>query len=267
MEISAVIIAKNEEKMLPGCLKTLKWASEILLVDTGSTDKTASIARKHGARVVKYTKGKDFSDWRNKGLAEARGEWILYVDADERVPSKLRSEIENIVRHPELSRGISAYAIPRRNFMFGREVRHIAVPPDYVKRLFKKKDLKGWEGALHEEPRFRLGMGHLKEALHHYKHETFSEMVEKTNKWSEIEAILMFKAGHPPMNIPRFVSAMGREAWQRFVVHKAFLDGKIGIIYAIYQVFSRFLSYAKLWEMQISQKPRQKASTNHKNWS
>ena len=77
-------------------------------------------------------------------------------------------------------------------------------------------------------------------------------MVEKTNDWSEIEAKLMFEANHPPMNIPRFFSAMFREFWLRMVKHKAFLDGPKGIIYAIYLVFSRFISYAKLWERQIN---------------
>lgn len=247
MKISAAIIAKDEEKMIEECLKSLAWTDEVLVIDTGSTDRTVGIAKKNKARVVKYLQGKNFSDWRNKGLAEANGEWIFYIDADERVPESLVKEIEKTINNSKYG----AYAIPRRNFMFGKEVRHIAVPPDYVKRLFRKSDLAGWEGALHEEPKFKGELGHLKEALYHYKHETFSEMVEKTNKWSEAEAELMFKAGHPPMNIPRFLSAMGREAWQRFVVHKAFLDGKIGIIYAIYQVFSRFVSYAKLWEMQL----------------
>jgi len=76
-------------------------------------------------------------------------------------------------------------------------------------------------------------------------------MVEKTNKWSVIEARLMYDAKHPQMNIPRFVTAMAREFWKRMVRHVAFLDGTIGIIYAMYQVFSRFVSYSKLWEMQV----------------
>jgi hypothetical protein len=79
-------------------------------------------------------------------------------------------------------------------------------------------------------------------------------MVEKTNNWSEVEAKLMFRANHPRMNIPRFLSAMAREFWKRIVIGRAFFDGKIGIIFALYQVFSRFTSYAKLWEMQLKDK-------------
>jgi glycosyltransferase involved in cell wall biosynthesis len=263
MEISVVIIAKNEGRMIDDCLKSVKWVDEILVVDTGSVDETIDIAKKYKARVVKYTAGKNFSDWRNRGLKEAKGKWVLYVDADERIPDDLKKEILSVIpdRDPESipidsrlrGNDIVAYAIPRRNFMFGREVKHIAVPPDYVKRLFKKSTLKEWSGKLHEEPQFSGELGHLQNPMIHEKHETFSEMVEKTNKWSEIEAKLMFEAGHPPMNIPRFLTAILREFWTRMVVHKAFLDGKIGIIYAMYQVFSRFTSYAKLWELQNKQ--------------
>lgn len=248
MKLSAVIIAKNEEAMISGCLETLGFADEVLVIDTGSIDKTIEIAKKHKAKVVKYLDGKHFSDWRNKGLKESCGDWVLYVDADERIPNALKGEILEVIESSDTK---NAYAIPRRNFMFGREMKHIAVPPDYQKRLFRKNALRGWRGEVHEEPMIDGELGHLKNALVHEKHETFSEMVEKTNIWSNIEAKLMFEADHPQMNIPRFISAMAREFWKRMIVHKAFLDGKIGVIYGLYQVYSRFVSYAKLWEMQL----------------
>ena len=136
----------------------------------------------------------------------------------------------------------------------GKELHHGGWWPDYVKSLYRKDSLRRWSGELHEEPEFAGGMGHLHAALIHNKHESFSEMVDKTNNWSEIEARLMFDAHHPPMNIPRFITAMGREFWHRMIIKRAFLDGKIGIMFAMYQVFSRFVSYAKLWEMQIQKK-------------
>jgi glycosyltransferase involved in cell wall biosynthesis len=248
MKISVVIIAKDEEKMLPECLKTVSWAQEVVVIDTGSIDKTSEIAKKSGARVVGYKEGKNFSDWRNKGLREARGEWILYVDADERIPSALVKEVEKVIQSRDT---FGAYAIPRRNIVLGQELKHGGFWPDYQKRLFQKGSLKGWNGEVHEEPEYVGELGLLSEPMVHQKHESIAEMVEKTNGWSEVEASLMYKAKHPPMNIPRFISAMCREGWMRLVVHKAFLDGKIGIVFALYQVFSRFVSYAKLWEMQL----------------
>lgn len=246
--ITAVVITKNEEKMLLQCLNTLKWVNELIVVDTGSTDKTVKIAKKFGARVIGYLAGKNFSDWRNKGLKEAKGEWLLYIDADERVTQALREEV---IEKCQMEKGYSAYAIPRINVVLGKELKHGGWYPDYQKRLFLKENLKNWKGELHEEPEFQGELSHLKNPMLHLKHESFAEMVEKTNLWSETEAKLMYEAHHPMMNIPRFISAMCREFWQRMVVKRAFLDGKIGVMFALYQVFSRFISYAKLWEMQI----------------
>ena len=250
--ITAIIIAKDEEKMLAGCLKTLDWVDKILVIDNGSLDNTAKIAKKYKARVVRLERKEkpNFSEARNKGLKEASTDWIFYIDADERATKELKTEILEVVKNPEHN----AYAISRKNIIFGREFKYTGQRPDYVKRLFKKSKLKNWKGNLHEEPVFEGELGHLESCFVHQKHESLSEMVEKTNRWSEIEAQLMFDAGHPPMNVGRFVSAMAREAWLRMIRQRAFLDGPEGVIYAIYQVFSRFTSYAKLWEMQINSK-------------
>lgn len=247
--ITAVIITKDEEEMLQRCLASLSWVDEILVIDTGSVDSTVKIAKKHGAKVVEYRSGHSFSDWRNKGLSEAKTEWILYIDADETVSKELKSEILEICK---TETRFGWFAIKRSNIIFGKEFRHGGFWPDYVKRLFKKEDLIRWEGDLHEEPVTKGEMGYLKNYILHDKHENIFEMVEKTNKWSFIEGKLMFDAKHPKMNVLRFCSAMWREFWYRMIIKRAFLDGKKGIIMAIYQVFSRFCSYAKLWEMQIN---------------
>lgn len=230
MKLSAIVIlgGSYDKKLFDECLDSLSWADEIVRVDT---DKL---------------KG-SFSDWRNEGARRAKGEWILYVDTDEKVTPELKKEILETIRENKYF----AYAIPRRNFIFGKEFKHGGQSPDYVKRLFKKSNFKGWTGELHEEPNFDGTLGHLKNHFIHKKHETLSEMVDKTNKWSEIEARLMYEAHHPPMNIFRFFSAGFREFWLRMIRQTAFLDGTEGIIYGMYQVYSRLISYAKLWEMQI----------------
>lgn len=251
-QISVVIIVKNEAKMISDAIHSVSFADEVLVIDTGCTDSTVDISKKLGARVVSYTTGKTFSDWRNFGLKQAQGDWILYIDGDERVSKALATEILTIVNSPHSQ--AFAYAIPRSNYIFGKEFRHGGWWPDYVKRLFKKSEFKKWEGNLHEEPIFKGTLEHLKNHLTHIKHETIFEMVEKTNTWSAIEGKLMFEAGHPPMNIIRFCTGMFREFWRRMIRERAYLDGKEGIIMAIYQVFSRFCSYTKLWELQITHK-------------
>ena len=260
--ISAIVIAKNEQNKIGDCLESIVWCDEIILVDNDSVDETVDIAKDHKARIFEY-KGGNYSDLRNEGLKHAKGKWILYVDADERITPLLRNEILSLITDHQSPINIySTYAIPRKNIVLGKELKHGGFgESDYVKRLFKRKNLKKWTGDLHEEPNFihkgivttgkPQELGFLKNKMIHIKAQTLEEMVEKTNKWSEVEARLMFEAKHPPMNIPRFLSAIGREFWFRMIKHKAFLDGSIGIIHGMYQVFSRFISYSKLWEMQL----------------
>jgi len=250
IKLTAVIIAHNEEKKLAGCLESLEWVDELLLINDVSTDKTVEIAKKSNVKVINAsTKERgSFSLLRNLGLRNARGKWILYVDADERVSNTLKNEISTIIKKDKPN--LFAYAIPRKNIILGREMSHGGWWPDYVKRLFLKRKFDEWTGELHEEPGFEGKIGHLKGVLLHLKHDNLSEMVMKTNKWSEIEAKLMFEAHHPKMNIIRFFTAMGREFYLRVIRQKAYLDGTEGMIYALYQVFSKFLSYGKLWEMQ-----------------
>ena len=233
MKISAVILVggKLDNDLFKKTKSSLSWVNEIVEIKT------------------KRIPG-SFAAWRNEGIKRSLGEWILYVDTDEQVSKKLHSEIVKLLKKNKVKH--TAYAIPRRNFIFGKEFKHGGQRPDYQKRLFKKSALHKWVGELHEEPAFDGSLGHLKNPLIHHKHKNLFEMVEKTNEWSEIEAKLMLKAAHPKMNVFRFASAAFREFWLRFVVQLCFLDGVKGVIYGSYQVYSRLISYSKLWEKQLS---------------
>ena len=247
-KISAIIIAKDAKKKIKGCLQSLGWVDEIVVVDTGSVDNTKEIAKKFTDKIYSYDKG-SYPDWRNYGKEKASGIYILYVDTDEVVDYNLRKEIKSrLLNWPE---NTACYAIPRKNIVFKKWLKHGGWYPDYVIRLFKKSMLKKWKNILHEQPEYQGELDYLKNPLIHYKENTLEEMIEKTNKWSEIEGRLMFDADHPKMNIKRFISAMFREFYFRFVIKLAFLDGGEGIIMGIYQIYSRFISYAKLWELQI----------------
>ncbi|KKQ25761.1 MAG: Glycosyl transferase family 2 [Candidatus Woesebacteria bacterium GW2011_GWA1_37_8] len=244
--ISAVIIAKNEEKNIDDCLKSVTWCDEIVVVDTDSTDKTVKIAEKFTNTIYK-TKGGNYSDWRNLGLEKAKTDWIIYIDCDERCSDKLKNEILEVINSETK---YSLFVIPRQNIILGRLMKHGGWWPDYVKRLYKKNHLKKWTGDLHEEPIYLGKLGYLENPLIHLKHNNLTDMLEKTNTWSAVEAQLMFKANHPKMNTVRFITAMSRELWKRLFVEKGYLDGQEGIIYSIYQMYSKSISYAKLWEMQ-----------------
>jgi len=229
--ISAIIlIGGNYNKtLLKKCMDSLDWVDEIVKVETDSFPGS-------------------FAEWRNEGAKKAMGDWLFYIDSDEEVTLKLREEI----RRQILEGKYSAYAFPRKNILLGREMKFGGWWPDYVLRLIKKDALTKWEGELHEQPRVKGEIGKLKQPLMHTSHRSISEMVEKTNTWSEIEAELLFKSGHPKMNIFRFCSAGFREFWYRGIVKLGFLDGTVGIIEVIYQVYSRLITYSKLWEKQLS---------------
>ncbi len=229
--ISAIILkgGKIDEALFKKCLDSVSFADEKVIVDT---DKS---------------KG-NFADWRNDGAKIAKSDWLLYVDTDEEITPILAKTILQIIDANEFS----GYAIPRRNIFLGHEMHWGGWYPDYVLRLIKKDKLIGWEGDLHEQPKIKGEITHLKFPLIHVSHRNLTEMVEKTNEWSEVEAKLLFDSGHPKMNIFRFFTAGFREAWYRGIVKLGFLDGTVGVIEIIYQTFSRLITYSKLWELQLN---------------
>lgn len=231
LSIVVIVGGDYDKKLYQSCKKSLNWADEVIEI-------------KHNP-----SKKESFADWRNSGIKKAKGDWILYVDTDEEVSTSLKKEISLLLKKTKIEH--NAYAIPRRNIIFGKEFKHGGQTPDYQKRLFKKIEFEKWTGDLHEEPHFNGSMGHLKSKLIHHKNMSLSQMVEKTNSWSEIEAREMYKAKHPNMNAFRFFTAAFREFWLRFVRQLCFLDGTKGVIYGMFQIYSRLISYSKLWEMQI----------------
>lgn len=241
MKISAIVLigGNYDKKLLEKCLDFLSWMDEIIKVET------------------KDIKG-SFADWRNYGAKKAQGDWLFYVDSDEQVSDNLRIEILKLIGNWKdasssmLKNGNSAYAIPRKNILLGHVMRYGGWWPDYVVRLIRKDSFIKWEGELHEQPKIKGDIGKLKNPLIHNSHRSLTEMVEKTNEWSEIEAKLLFKSGHPKMNIARFISAGAREFWYRGIKKLGFLDGTIGVIEVFYQTYSRLITYAKLWEKQLS---------------
>lgn len=230
VKISAIILVggKIDQNLLKKCLDSVTWCDEIIKVETDGLDGS-------------------FADWRNAAAKKAKGDWLFYVDSDEIVTPKLKEMICMVIASDEFA----AYAIPRKNIFLGHEMHWGGWRPDFVVRLIKRDKLKGWYGKLHEQPEVKGTICHLKEYLIHESHRSLSEMVEKTNKWSEIEAKLLFDSGHPQMNVFRFFSAGFREAWYRGIAKLGFLDGATGVIEIIYQTFSRLITYSKLWELQL----------------
>lgn len=245
-KISAIILASNREDIIEGCLKTLGWVDEKILVDIGSTDKTLQIAKKYGCQIIEGSKEYNFSQWRNQGAKAAKGDWLFYVDTDERVTSKLKEEIVKIVKLSDSQ--IVGYKIPRKNYFLGKEFK--MVWPDYQLRLMKNAALISWRGKIHEQPKIKREIGKLKNPLIHLSHRSLETSIANTLKWSKLEAENRIKAGHPKMTGWRFLRVLFTGFWQQFIKKKIWKKGTEGVIEGIYQTFSLFFTYFRLWELQ-----------------
>lgn len=244
---SAVIITKNEQEVIEDCLLSVSFADEILVIDTGNTDDTNKIAKSLGAKIIKSSPGTNYSQFRNDGLKAAHGDWILYVDADERVTPLLKKEIEQLI---DSDPSIGAFEIPRRNIYLGKEMTHGGWGNDKVIRLFKINNLLRYERPLHEQPVFTGSLGTLKNELVHFSHRDLSSMLEKTIIFTNYEAELRFEQNHPPVVWWRLIRVMLTEFYFRFLKLSAARDGVEGMIDGLFQVFNMFVIYARLWELQ-----------------
>lgn len=248
MKLSAVVITKNEEGRIKVCLESIKWADEIVVLDNGSSDKTIEIAKKYTNKIITM-KDQDFSVLRNRGMKESQGEWVLFVDSDERVLSALKQEIEIIINHSMFS----AYAISRKNIVFGSEVKYGPFYPDWVIRLLKKQDSESWVGKVHEYPKFKGALGYTKNSLLHLTHRDVDQIVLKSLEWSKIDAQLRFESKHPKMSGWRFLRILISEFFYQGIVRKGFFNGSVGVMDSVLQTFSMFMSYVRLWQLQQSE--------------
>lgn len=260
--ISAIVIAKNAEGLIADCLDSLSFCDEIIVVDAGSDDRTKEVAERMGTSVFEH-RSQDFSKLRNFGLQKAKGEWILYVDTDERVTRELAHNIKNSCGAGSRSAGqisnikyqnITAYKIKRKNFYLGN---HEWPYIEKIERLFRKSHLRGWKGELHESPIIDVRdlpagrqVGELNGYLLHYTHRDLKSMLDKTIEWSKVEAELRFKAGHPKMAWWRFFRVMISAFSGSYIGQGGWKAGTVGLIESIYQSFSIFITYVRLWEMQ-----------------
>lgn len=243
--LSVVIITKNEEERIKACLESVKWAEEVVVLDNGSQDKTLEITKKYTDKIFKMN-SIDFAALRNRAMQETKGDWVLFVDADERVLEPLKLEIEEVIK----SSDFSALAVSRKNIIFGKEVSYGPFWPDWVIRLLKKSDFENWVGEVHEYPKFKGKLGYSKNSLLHLTHRNVDQIVLKSLEWSKIDAKLRLDARHPRMTGWRFFRIFISELFNQGVLRKGFFNGTIGIMDSILQTFSMFMTYIRLWEMQ-----------------
>jgi len=246
-KISGVILTKNSGESIESTLSSLSFCDEIIVIDENSKDTTLKIVRAHKARFFN-TLSKNFSEKRNLALKKAKHDWILYVDSDEVVTEELRRNIQNVA---ESDKKYSAYKILRKNFYLGN---NLWPHEEKLERLFKRDKLMGWTGELHESPKITGETGELEGYLLHYSHKDLFSMLEKTNEWSNVESLLRFKKNHPKMKTWRFFRIFATGFYDYYIKQEGWKVGAVGLIESIYQGFSLFITYAKLWELQQNEK-------------
>lgn len=243
-KLSVVISAYNEEEKIKDCLASVSFADEIIFVDNSSTDKTLSIAKKFTSKTIKRENNPMLNVNKNFGFLKASGEWILSLDADERVTPELRKEIEKIIL---IENEISGYWIPRKNIIFGKWIENAGWYPDYQLRLFKKSKGKFEEKHVHEMINLDGESGKLNGPILHYNYENISQFLTKTILYTENEAMQMIQAGYifawqDALRLPV------KEFLSRFFARKGYKDGLHGLVLSLLMSFYHLLVFARIWE-------------------
>ena len=249
--LSILIPAKNEEEFIEECLRSSLWADEVIVLLNDSTDNTEQIVKKYKTATIIKQSGGSFSSRKTDLAKAATGQWLFYLDADERITPLLKKEIKLVLRKTAPA---AAYAIPRRQFLLGKELvwGGWGREDSYVMRLFQKNKLIRFEGELHENPVFEGKFEKLKEPLIHLQPETIEEAFEKTIRWTGLEANLFLAPGvnHPPITWWRVLKMGATTLFERLIKKQGFRDGVEGFIEAVYQSYHTMIIYLRLWELQ-----------------
>lgn len=247
--ITAVVITKNEEKMIVNCLACLSWCEQIIVVDSGSDDHTVELAEQQNAQIIRASTSSSqslsFADLRNSVLPKLKTDWVVYIDTDERVSPTLSQEIlVNIETSPA-----NALAIHRENMMYGQVFTHGGWD-EWVTRVFRVSTFEKWIGDIHESPTFTGDIARLHTSLLHLTHRNTVDGLNKTISWTPIEAKLLAEANVPPVTVWTLLRKGTMEFLRRAFFKKGYQDGQAGLIEAVVQGINRILVYIQVWELQ-----------------
>ena len=244
-QVSAVVITLNAASQLEACLTSLKFCAEIVVVDSGSQDETREIAQRCGARVIEQA-WLGFGPQKRFGVAQARHDWILALDADERLTPELQAQIETALLAPEHG----AYRLPRRNRFLGRWLRHGEGYPDFVLRLFDRRRANFSEDLVHEKVLAQCSTGTLRGDLLHESAETLLSYLEKQNRYTTLQAEGLRRAGRRSTPVMVVMSPLVRFC-KFYFLKLGFLDGVPGFVHVAIGAFSSMMKYAKLAELTL----------------
>lgn len=244
MTLSVIVLTHNEEKHIRDCLLSVRdFADELLVLDSYSTDRTVALARDAGARV-EFRTFDNYPNQRNHAIELSRGEWIFFIDADERATPAVGREIHALISKPHAQE--IGYWIPRRNIIFGKEIRFTGWSPDYQPRVMKKGCARFDPArAVHELVVWTGPVGHLREPLIHYNYETLAQFRAKQEKYTRYEAQVWFNEGKRA----RWRGAIGqplREFFRRYISLQGWRDGAHGLWLSLLMAYYAFVRWKRL---------------------
>jgi glycosyltransferase involved in cell wall biosynthesis len=242
--LSAFIIALNQEAAIGECLASVSFADDIVVVDTGSTDRTVGIARGYTDRVFTAS-WQGFGRTKNYALDQTRGDWVFSLDTDERVPAALKDEILAVV---QADGPFSGYRVPRKNYFCGRWIRHLGWYPDYTLRLFRRGQGRFRNREVHEEVVVTGPVGTLATPLEHYSYNSVGEYVSRMDRYARLAAVELAKNGKRPYP-GELVYRPFFAFLHLYLLRRGFLEGTTGYTLAVLMSLYKFLKYYYLREL------------------
>lgn len=249
-KLSAAIIARDEETRIGDCLDSVRWVDEIVVVDTGSRDRTLEICQKYTPHVHSYP-WEGYAAAKNTALALTTGDLILSLDADERVSEGLRAEISTLRQQP-FETLADGYAIPRRNYLWGRWLRYGGLYPDYQLRLFKRGRGRFNRRRVHESVEVSGRVGALTCPLDHYSYRGLGDFIERLNRYTDLAAQDRHEHG-PSFHAWALVTRPLGRFLRNYLLQQGFRDGVPGLLMAVSYAYGVFAREAKFWELSMGQ--------------
>ena len=247
--LSIIIVAKNEAINIAECVRSARFADEVIVLDSGSTDGTPELARAEGAQVA-VTDWPGYGPQVNRGIDMAGGDWIFSLDADERISPELAAEIRRAIGRDD----VDGFRVPRTSMYCGRFIRHGGWSPDYTWRLVRKGKGRFTEHFLHAHLEIPGPTGTLAEPIIHYSYRTLEEVLEKLNRYSSANARDMTTAGRTG-SLGRAVAHGLWAFFRTYVLRLGFLDGRWGFMLAVSNAEGTYYRYLKLWLAQRGAAP------------
>ena len=249
--LAILILTCNEEDNVTAIVENAKKCTdEVIIIDSGSTDRTVELAEKAGARVAFRAWTNDFSAQRNFALEQTTADWVLYLDADERLNDRVITEIQAVLKKPQMD---NQFSFVRKSVAFGTKFNHGVLEPDHVSRMFPRDQVK-WVNKVHEHPECSLPVKNLPGHIEHYTYKNWHHWEGKLCQYTTIWAQDAYRHGKRISLSSIFTHSLGG-FFKMFILRAGFLDGWMGTYMCFNHFFYTMLKYLKLYELQKQEKP------------